>query len=372
MRHPILILWLMLAVPSMATAAPSERPPQGYDAAQYIDRKGCVFLRQNGDWTARRDRDGQPVCGFPPSLPGETDGGTASGSDLHLSPAEIERQLITTVVTSGSAMRSEATGDADMAATPTGPEGRKPPPISRADIGGDLAEEIAIAMQMRSALGAARPYLAAREERLCALMGMRPVVAGQARDGHDPTGGFCTGASRVPSARRVATRDAGRGSEGKRRNALTAGRSVEDIPAAGPASPSEPAAASSRHPAVARKTGPVQTEIASERLHARRSERAKVHPSHARDAIAAPPAPARQTPPETETPRYVQLGRYGPDGVDKAIADLRAMGYRPLRERDPGPGQDRRVMTGPFSTSGDLEAALQRLKRAGYFAAIAR
>ena len=49
-------------------AAPVPLPPDGFDGAQYIDRTGCVFVRTGAGWAARRDRNGRPICGFPPTL----------------------------------------------------------------------------------------------------------------------------------------------------------------------------------------------------------------------------------------------------------------------------------------------------------------
>ncbi|MDO5648059.1 SPOR domain-containing protein [Paracoccus sp. (in: a-proteobacteria)] len=54
-------LWAMMAAVWAA-------PPDDFAGAQYIDAAGCVMLRDGDGWTARRDRSGAPVCGFPPSF----------------------------------------------------------------------------------------------------------------------------------------------------------------------------------------------------------------------------------------------------------------------------------------------------------------
>jgi SPOR domain len=67
-----------MAVLLMATAAgarellrPAELPPADYSGQQYVDSKGCLFLRAGiggtVNWVARVTREGIAVCGYPPS-----------------------------------------------------------------------------------------------------------------------------------------------------------------------------------------------------------------------------------------------------------------------------------------------------------------
>jgi hypothetical protein len=62
----------MLAGPSVAELpGPAEPPPKDYAGQQYVDSKGCLFLRAgpegNESWVPRVTRDGLPICDQPPS-----------------------------------------------------------------------------------------------------------------------------------------------------------------------------------------------------------------------------------------------------------------------------------------------------------------
>jgi hypothetical protein len=64
-------VWLIAAGPSAAQAVPAELPPKDYAGQQYVDSRGCLFMRAgpagNETWIPRVTRDGVPICGNPPS-----------------------------------------------------------------------------------------------------------------------------------------------------------------------------------------------------------------------------------------------------------------------------------------------------------------
>ncbi|MFV0492055.1 MAG: SPOR domain-containing protein [Pseudorhodobacter sp.] len=60
------------AVLAQDIAQPAEMPPADFAGQQYVDSRGCVFLRTGVDgqirWVQRMTADRQPLCGYPPSV----------------------------------------------------------------------------------------------------------------------------------------------------------------------------------------------------------------------------------------------------------------------------------------------------------------
>lgn len=60
------------AVHAETRQGPAEIPPASFTGNQYIDSKGCVFLRAEfagqTSWAARLGRDRKPVCGYDPTV----------------------------------------------------------------------------------------------------------------------------------------------------------------------------------------------------------------------------------------------------------------------------------------------------------------
>ncbi len=74
MRLPVMGgLLLALAAPVLARdpIRPAELPPADFAGQQYVDSKGCMFVRAGSGgkvvWVPRVSREGVPICGNPPS-----------------------------------------------------------------------------------------------------------------------------------------------------------------------------------------------------------------------------------------------------------------------------------------------------------------
>jgi hypothetical protein len=69
----VVAVGLVAALPALAREPirPAELPPPDYAGQQYVDSKGCLFMRAgepgNVMWLPRVTRDGAPLCGNPPS-----------------------------------------------------------------------------------------------------------------------------------------------------------------------------------------------------------------------------------------------------------------------------------------------------------------
>ena len=72
---------------------PAEFPPSSFKGNQYVDSKGCVFIRAgisgNTTWVPRVSRNRQIVCGFQPSLKGATAAAPAQAVPTKSAPQPV-------------------------------------------------------------------------------------------------------------------------------------------------------------------------------------------------------------------------------------------------------------------------------------------
>ncbi|HQU68207.1 MAG TPA: SPOR domain-containing protein [Albidovulum sp.] len=101
---------------------PAELPPAGYSGNQYVDSKGCVFLRaglgETTTWVARLGRDRKPVCGYAPT---PTAAAAPAASAPATEPAATERPATETTAAAKPAV---------VSAKSAAPRARKPAPVA--------------------------------------------------------------------------------------------------------------------------------------------------------------------------------------------------------------------------------------------------
>ena len=334
MRVWLVFLWL-LALAARAVAAPEPPPPQDFAGAQYIDGSGCVFARAGDNWAPRLDRQGAPVCGFPPTL-------SQRGLNLDAAPRPtVEDRLFEQF--------SQGLRDGEFTADPRQRQELHDPglPDRQDPLTRNLQTAIARQEALRAAMSGAR-----ENSDLCNLLGYHSDPSDQPALGGDVTFGLCPG-MRADPPRAILT-------EGARRDRVkvAAAEPVDDeaqteavTPAASPG-----IAAPAARPAA--RTSPDNGKRSAQAAHAAR------RPVPVVPGVEMIPANAR----------YVQVGLY-PDQASAEIIARRliARGYPAGLARRDGYAPDvRAVLAGPFEDRGRLVRALNDLRRQGYDRAVAR
>lgn len=383
------MLWMLrvmlVLLPGLALAQdlrPAEAPPADFFARQYIDSKGCVFLRtEDGVWQARVARDGAPICGYPPTLSARGLDGKprlrALDPDAGRSRAELlERALSQTILT--EVRPGELVSDPQpMEKLPDmGPE---PAPSGPAIA---LQAAVTAAPALRQEMGAGlKPNL-----RLCELLGY-DGKPGEAGLGNDPSQGYCgslppSDLSRLSFARPIGS---------STRDQQPAAPAQSDAPiekAAAVATPAQTAKAAGSDAAARAATLPA-------RPVARTPVRTAAKPPTDAPGKVAVPARAGQTPHATEKPaakkpqvaaarpaapglpaggmippgaRYVQLGTFAdPGNADRAAQRVAGLGYPVLRGKDQVNGRAVQfIMAGPFADRESIVRGLDAIRRAGF------
>lgn len=104
---------------------PAEFPPSSYTDAQYVDSRGCIFIRAGIDgnvtWVPRMTRNRQQVCGATPSL--------ASAQPVEATPVPSDVEQITLEPASSTTPEPAPTAAVQPTAAPSSPT-RAPSPRS--------------------------------------------------------------------------------------------------------------------------------------------------------------------------------------------------------------------------------------------------
>lgn len=374
---------LLAGWPARAGDGPAEPPPAGFAGRQYIDSRGCVFVREGEDWVARLDPAGGPVCGYPPtqtSREAPRPAPALAGDPAPLPPGmgRIEAELLQAVA---SEMR-----DGDFVAAggqlPPRPQGPAVAPDgdpAMTELGRTLGAAVAVAPQ----LSAVTAGMAGRDSRLCALIGAGPP-GGIAAAGLGGTAlGQCGAAilsaaatTPVPVAEIVSGGEAEE--EGSEDAAELADAGSPDPAVPEPAETSPDATKAGRPAAAGTQTtvahhDPAETPPSTRGVPPRGGKADDPIPSRRRAAAASgePVIPAGA--------RYFILG-HAPDeaAARAAAARLVAQGFpaalgttrgEPGAPAGTGP---RTIMAGPFEGREAMVRALDRLRRAGYDSLVPR
>lgn len=312
---------------------PAETPPPDFTAGQYIDSAGCVFVRTDGGWHGRVDRDGAAVCGYPPTLSARR---TGPESEPALFPrpelpaaARIERDLTQAIIPNlqaaeltgpeGKAGKTPAEAVANSAALPVvADQPRGELTSDPLQIGAVIAQAPALSRQM------AGP---GRTDRLCALIGASQPAPDAA------SLGLCGSAAPLASL-----------------NHISPGR--------------KGGAAAGRSDATARSAGATKSDLAH--LGAKRQEVKAVARGSRTDRAdasgkAASPDDMRMVPPGA---RFVQIGSFRDAGQAQATAGkLARLGVPVARAKD---GRAELILVGPLKGREAIVRMIERLRHAGY------
>lgn len=308
----IWVIWLAWSGGVFALS-PAEPPPEGFKAQQYIDSKGCVFIRDQRGWQARLDRDGTPVCGYPPTL---------SLRELAPTPPRLD-------MAAQDGIEAELATQVAIAFGPQPPVPDHAPPASHAPAGDPVAElnaELTKGPVVRSAMTG--PL--SRDSRLCELLGTDPdALPGL---GNDPALGYCGALKPLD---------------------LPVG--ANDPAVKMPSLPAE------RHRAATATPNPVDAKSGLPK----------------RKAAQSPPAPKALPNKHEMIPpgaRFVQVGTYTkPDEAKDAASKIARLGLPAARSSGGVNGQSIQIiLAGPFDGREAVVVALNQLRRAGFTGAFAR
>lgn len=330
-------------------SGPAELPPPGFAGQQYVDSRGCVFMRAgaggNTVWVARVGRNRQPLCGFAPSL---------------TTMAEAQRELRSPAPAPAPAAGGSA--PMDTVATTTAPPRIAAPARTQRN---PIPPERYAVPRVAPAPAAPQPAAAGAP----APHGATPGCPPAAPIGHlyDLVGG---------GAVLVCTHD------GRRFTGLRVGDQeliARIPPAPGTAAPAPSRVVDLRHRKAGVPAG-YKPAWSDDRLNPQRGKGTAEGDASMRQ-VWTDTVPQRQIAPATAHhrqsaggARFVQVGSYAvPANASRAASRLQAMGYPVQIIHGKARGKSLQVVrAGPFGSEAQAVAALGVARQAGYRDAILR
>lgn len=317
---------------------PRELPPADYDAAQYVDSAGCVYIRAGVGasvvWVPRVTRDRKQVCGYPPSLP-------PSAQPAETAPAQAQAQA--QAQTQAQAQAQTRAPETSTAAPPRPAPAAAPKPAPAAKLAARAAQPAKAAAKARH--GQRRMPAAAPAGGAVRLVRVRHV------DGSET---LCVSAPR--GARRYLLSDGRRVTSCSDREEADAAAFLSGLGAPGLAVAPGPAPA-----AAARRAEALDATARYVVVWSNGPLKAAARGGGAKPAVA----PAG---------RYIQVGAYAVAANSARSQErLAAMGLPvvTIAERV-GRQPVRTVLAGPFASGDDLARHLAAIRRAGWADAFVR
>jgi hypothetical protein len=335
---------------------PAENPPGSFRDAQYVDSRGCVFVRAGVDgrtvWVPRVNAERKVLCGYPPSITAAAAAPVAPPKSVEpvAAPAPVVQPAKPTKparVAQSTTRQKQANDyiDAPRAGSKPGtlrcparaPIAERVPLasggtvilcVSRAGlVGAATLPDVALASQPRP-LKTATPTAAPRSQTAnAAPLRLTLTEPDDAIDLVKPV---------VPKGYKLAWQDDRLNA--RRAQGTERGQAQQNL---------------------------VWTQETPARL-VTRAERAKLREQQATLTLSTKGAPAK--------PRYVQVGSFGdPANAQAASATLSGLGLPVAKARAKSGGRQLQVvLAGPFSSDADAAAALRVLRRGEFPDAVIR
>lgn len=366
MLHMLRIMLMLAVLSGRALASdqrPAEEPPADFAARQYIDSRGCVFLRDDSGrgWTPRLSRDGSGICGYPPTLSVRGLGG------------QPRLRALAPPVRDKSELLAEALNERIMTELRPGELASDPTPMEKLpDMGPEPASQAPL-VALRAAIKAApavRQGTAAAlkpNHRLCELLGYNKDQGDVASSARDPSQGYCdslpaTDLSRLAFARPVTSIDKDEPAASVPATPVTQGRVGQ--PAANAATAVQPARRTATVPETSGHGNKRPDVDATSAGRGAVRTIAALKPASKPEPVSTPRV-KRMIPAGA---RYIQLGTYmNADNAERTARRVSQMGYPVARGGDRVRGRKAQViMAGPFGDRQSIVRAMDTIRKAGF------